>query len=114
MEKGKFIGRLAAGQDQEIIIALEKVTGLRCCSQRSNYVEGFHTIVLSEENSESCIQYYVETAPNNELLFFAPKGIGEMRSYLKKKFKQAKDEICLLYTSPSPRDQRGSRMPSSA
>ena len=24
------------------------------------------------------------------------------------------DHICLLYTSPSPRDQRGSRMPSSA
>ena len=26
----------------------------------------------------------------------------------------AVSEICLLYTSPSPRDQRGSRMPSSA
>ena len=26
----------------------------------------------------------------------------------------ADGEICLLYTSPSPRDQRGSRMPSSA
>ena len=25
-----------------------------------------------------------------------------------------KNQICLLYTSPSPRDQRGSRMPSSA
>ena len=25
-----------------------------------------------------------------------------------------KGEFCLLYTSPSPRDQRGSRMPSSA
>ena len=24
------------------------------------------------------------------------------------------DGVCLLYTSPSPRDQRGSRMPSSA
>ena len=24
------------------------------------------------------------------------------------------EEACLLYTSPSPRDQRGSRMPSSA
>ena len=24
------------------------------------------------------------------------------------------DAVCLLYTSPSPRDQRGSRMPSSA
>ena len=27
---------------------------------------------------------------------------------------QAVASICLLYTSPSPRDQRGSRMPSSA
>ena len=27
---------------------------------------------------------------------------------------EAKSYICLLYTSPSPRDQRGSRMPSSA
>ena len=26
----------------------------------------------------------------------------------------SKDWLCLLYTSPSPRDQRGSRMPSSA
>ena len=26
----------------------------------------------------------------------------------------ARDYACLLYTSPSPRDQRGSRMPSSA
>ena len=26
----------------------------------------------------------------------------------------AKERVCLLYTSPSPRDQRGSRMPSSA
>ena len=26
----------------------------------------------------------------------------------------AQDNPCLLYTSPSPRDQRGSRMPSSA
>ena len=25
-----------------------------------------------------------------------------------------KEYLCLLYTSPSPRDQRGSRMPSSA
>ena len=27
---------------------------------------------------------------------------------------QAEHDICLLYTSPSPRDQRGPRMPSSA
>ena len=29
-------------------------------------------------------------------------------------FDQPKKKACLLYTSPSPRDQRGSRMPSSA
>ena len=34
------------------------------------------------------------------------KAIGETRA--------AVYEGCLLYTSPSPRDQRGSRMPSSA
>ena len=28
--------------------------------------------------------------------------------------KMDEGKICLLYTSPSPRDQRGSRMPSSA
>ena len=32
-----------------------------------------------------------------------------IRSFVIKEF-----ESCLLYTSPSPRDQRGSRMPSSA
>ena len=30
------------------------------------------------------------------------------------KFPKAHIDTCLLYTSPSPRDQRGSRMPSSA
>ena len=33
---------------------------------------------------------------------------------LSKAFDTVNHEICLLYTSPSPRDQRGSRMPSSA
>ena len=30
------------------------------------------------------------------------------------RFNTDTDSACLLYTSPSPRDQRGSRMPSSA
>ena len=30
------------------------------------------------------------------------------------RFDKAQAKACLLYTSPSPRDQRGSRMPSSA
>ena len=33
---------------------------------------------------------------------------------LPKEVKDGVMQVCLLYTSPSPRDQRGSRMPSSA
>ena len=47
---------------------------------------------------------------------------AQVRLALQKRLKQALKETpaeaessnCLLYTSPSPRDQRGSRMPSSA
>ena len=57
---------------------------------------------------------------------FSPEKIKNAESYLTSRFewgmlaeiKSIDDEttskICLLYTSPSPRDQRGSRMPSSA
>ena len=40
----------------------------------------------------------------------APSTDEEVREYLNRR----QNYICLLYTSPSPRDQRGSRMPSSA
>ena len=38
----------------------------------------------------------------------------KIRNYLESFIGDAKRYSCLLYTSPSPRDQRGSRMPSSA
>ena len=37
-----------------------------------------------------------------------------LRKGVKFQFTPAMEKFCLLYTSPSPRDQRGSRMPSSA
>ena len=43
---------------------------------------------------------------------FSNEGIAEDKKQLITQLIQ--DKICLLYTSPSPRDQRGSRMPSSA
>ena len=42
---------------------------------------------------------------------------SEENNYLLKLYKDSSEYkliTCLLYTSPSPRDQRGSRMPSSA
>ena len=41
-----------------------------------------------------------------------PDDFAERRAFLDKQAKLSYS--CLLYTSPSPRDQRGSRMPSSA
>ena len=51
-----------------------------------------------------------------------PEKTSFTHSWTKESIKAAKmlghqvfiSDICLLYTSPSPRDQRGSRMPSSA
>ena len=38
----------------------------------------------------------------------------ESKSGYRQGAEAAREIVCLLYTSPSPRDQRGSRMPSSA
>ena len=44
----------------------------------------------------------------------AKEEIGKLVERSRKAQKQIENYTCLLYTSPSPRDQRGSRMPSSA
>ena len=41
-------------------------------------------------------------------------GKGRLKKGANEVTKAAERGTCLLYTSPSPRDQRGSRMPSSA
>ena len=41
-------------------------------------------------------------------------GINAPESRTRDLEEKARGKACLLYTSPSPRDQRGSRMPSSA
>ena len=51
------------------------------------------------------------------LLILFPGLAGAKEKYLSPEYSFYPDQdikCCLLYTSPSPRDQRGSRMPSSA
>ena len=45
---------------------------------------------------------------------FKIKDEGQLKQLRALGLKRLRYDRCLLYTSPSPRDQRGSRMPSSA
>ena len=68
--------------------------------------------VIGSNNKAQALEFYDaivaelggERAFANERLQFYSNGQGAMLGV----------GTCLLYTSPSPRDQRGSRMPSSA
>ena len=51
---------------------------------------------------------FVQLLPDNTLKFYTA------RDEMGQGVTTGLSTICLLYTSPSPRDQRGSRMPSSA
>ena len=63
-----------------------------------------------------------QSAIKNQWAYFMEMGTGKTKVtidnmaylYLKKEIDSALVIACLLYTSPSPRDKRQSRMPSSA
>ena len=87
----------------------------------SKYAENYWLVDLVEETPDSDIclggyrKYRIDiprrTSPggyNSQEGFILFQTIGEIFKLYDKSYN------CLLYTSPSPRDQRGSRMPSSA
>ena len=51
---------------------------------------------------------------DNALLWHLPEDLARFKALTLGKPVVMGRKTCLLYTSPSPRDQRGSRMPSSA
>ena len=73
------------------------------------------TDIDNKATTDSCVCYEATTKPsgyfygtnNNDCVFIIAEGVSSINVR-----NQCLD--CLLYTSPSPRDQRGSRMPSSA
>ena len=64
----------------------------------------------ARENQKSEYKKYIVAAKAAE----AKEDYAGVRRNIRQARKLTKDPRCLLYTSPSPRDQRGSRMPSSA
>ena len=68
------------------------------------------TFRVKLENDHEIIAHTAGRMRKNRIRVLAgDKVLVEMTPY-----DLTKGRICLLYTSPSPRDQRGSRMPSSA
>ena len=75
---------------------------IRDSFQRNKHRYGYRRVLLDLRNQGWVV--------NHKLVYKLMRAMG-----LKAKIRQRRPYIsCLLYTSPSPRDQRGSRMPSSA
>ena len=73
-----------------------------------SYGENYHNF------AKTFAQLDLSSIQNGEVLILG-FGLGSIPLILEKSYGlQAQYTGCLLYTSPSPRDQRGSRMPSSA
>ena len=68
------------------------------------------TKVLSETGGAKAVAYdQIDKAPEEK-----ERGITISTAHVEYETEKRHYAHCLLYTSPSPRDQRGSRMPSSA
>ena len=80
---------------------------------------GFNLWPSADKSDPDALKLIPFESPRQGLLEFRRTpgdigGSGRLKLYLKQKFPTVKAQICLLYTSPSPRDKRQSRMPSSA
>ena len=77
---------------------------------------------IGEPQQPSSLYLLDSVARHNDKWQFYPKAVGNIRftraieGYIARRWPEAAGlaKACLLYTSPSPRDQRGPRMPSSA
>ena len=71
---------------------------------------GVAEVVLSLLVFVQFVLVLISGSANQQLLRLG----GSLARYTREVFEYLTFNTCLLYTSPSPRDQRGSRMPSSA
>ena len=83
-------------------------------SEQSENLIGIDEVQRSLNRSRASVYRYTNTDPRNLNPPFNPRKLNpEYRSDQKEPLMFHPND-CLLYTSPSPRDKRQSRMPSSA
>ena len=83
-----------------------KITGV------SKY-KGSTYMIEFEEGETAFLNYEIVSAYGLRAGLDMPESAWE-KIVFDNEFRKAKERACLLYTSPSPRDKRQSRMPSSA
>ena len=80
-------------------------------------VAGFHEVLIHKSDGSGLVARLVGLSERVESVAFSPDGemvaAGDKSNKLTL-FSASTGEVCLLYTSPSPRDRTRSRMPSSA
>ena len=86
-------------------VSTARLSGAAKAQLRTRFSSAFGRIDLYALFLEHAVEFL---APGGTLAFITPD------KYLTTGSARRLRETCLLYTSPSPRDQRGSRMPSSA
>ena len=83
--------------------------------QLNTSIASLNEKILAENAEKRKLQTEKETLGQN---YVRLEGINEnlqrVNTEQKQEVEKLQEKFCLLYTSPSPRDQRGSRMPSSA
>ena len=107
------------------VLFIVRATVFRQFCSGENLQESFKTVKkLNDKNVKSYLHYSVEGLENEKtyddslkevirsIEFAASKNILDFTVF--KPTAIASSDICLLYTSPSPRDRQKSRMPSSA
>ena len=83
----------------------------------SNIERGERKTLLKDNMLVKLADGFHLTSMERQEFLFAASGVTELemvrKEYIREK-KQFDPKVCLLYTSPSPRDRTRSRMPSSA
>ena len=117
-----FMGDIAIQGDRIVKIGLVEESGSKEIDAEGNLVTAgwvdIHThydgqVCWDEYLTPSCWHGVTTVVMGNCGVGFAPVRPGT-EEFLVQLMEGVEDIPCLLYTSPSPRDQRGSRMPSSA
>ena len=95
----------------------QRLDELRAVAQRLNTAASAHMSVVASASAQAAELALAEHALGSDDVLLLSGGDGTIQhalSWLLTPEADGNRRACLLYTSPSPRDQRGSRMPSSA